>query len=290
MSSDDHHISKAVQETLDHVGKYAPDDFAKLNADPQLKARITEAAKEAAREEVTLSHEFSSNPTENVRERLAKHLPAARINMIVQGLQIPTFQMNILQKPSDDEQKASNFIAHFAMRGTQMTHDRHLISHEDADWADTKQKCSIVVEGVMLVLQIIGVDASASSSSITAAVDDVERAIENSSDFKKAIQKFVKTWHASESNIKDKAVAFYNVLFETHSAGVLWQVIKSLCSEMSWWDWIVSAVKVTAMIIAAFCTDGVALIAKISLALMDAVVFTNKLVNLAKIEEIRGTL
>ena len=52
---------------------------------------------------------------------------------------------------------------------------------------------------------------------------------------------------------------------------MLWTIIKSLYKEMSKWDWVKTAAKVSAMIIAALATDGAVLIAKIALAVLAAV-------------------
>ena len=59
---------------------------------------------------------------------------------------------------------------------------------------------------------------------------------------------------------------------------------------MGWFDWAKTAAKVTAMIIAAFATGGVALIAKIALVVLDAVDFARKIVNLNTMYEIEKTL
>ena len=55
---------------------------------------------------------------------------------------------------------------------------------------------------------------------------------------------------------------------------------------MSKWDWVKTAAKVSAMIIAALATDGAVLIAKIALAVLAAVDFAKKIANLVQLEEI----
>ena len=64
---------------------------------------------------------------------------------------------------------------------------------------------------------------------------------------------------------------------DSKAAGILWKIIKGLCSNMSWYDWVKTAGIVSAMIVAAVATDGVALIAKIILALNSA--YTSSLKN-----------
>ena len=59
---------------------------------------------------------------------------------------------------------------------------------------------------------------------------------------------------------------------------------------MSWLDWAKTIAIVTATIVAAIATDGVALIAKIALAVNSAVEFAKKLSNLHELEEIKKKL
>ena len=53
---------------------------------------------------------------------------------------------------------------------------------------------------------------------------------------------------------------------------------------MTPWDWTKAAALITAQLIAAFATDGVALVAKIALALNSAYEFFKKIQNLSTIK------
>ena len=125
---------------------------------------------------------------------------------------------------------------------------------------------------------------------ITKTVEETVKVIKKSSQFRRAIQEFIKTWNKAGASKWTKAKALFSLLKDTYSAGLLWQIIKSLCSNMGWFDWAKTAAKVTAMIIAAFATGGVALIAKIALVVLDAVDFARKIVNLNTMYEIEKTL
>ena len=59
---------------------------------------------------------------------------------------------------------------------------------------------------------------------------------------------------------------------------------------MKWYDWLETAAKVSAMIIATFATEGAALIAKIALTVLAAVDFARKIANLVQLEEIKKSL
>ena len=59
---------------------------------------------------------------------------------------------------------------------------------------------------------------------------------------------------------------------------------------MKWYDWLETAAKVSAMIIAALATEGAALIAKVALAVLAAVDFARKIANMIQLEEIKKSL
>lgn len=69
----------------------------------------------------------------------------------------------------------------------------------------------------------------------------------------------------------EKAEAIFDLIRATNDAGFLWMIIKCLCSDMARWNWIKTAAVVSAMIIAGFASEGVALIAVIAVALAAAI-------------------
>ena len=277
-------ISQAVEGALEQIKNNAPGEFYKMNADPKLKATITEAARYAAEEELKLAREFASRPDQDIRNRLAMHLPEYRVKLIEEALSIPTFRMEINKK------RSGNYQVDLKRGDEEFLPSRELRSLEDIDWAKIMQYASIVVEGVMLVLQAVGIKASVSSSTVKATVEDTAKAIQESSVMQKAIQAFIKAWKEAGGSASAKAKAIFFLLKNSYGAGILWKIIKSLCSNMSTWDWIKTAATVTAMIIASLATDGVALIAKIALAVVAAADFAKKIANVVKLEEIQQTL
>ena len=52
MATDNEKISRAVDETLKEIEKNAPEEFAKLNANQELKDAIIKEARKSAKEEV----------------------------------------------------------------------------------------------------------------------------------------------------------------------------------------------------------------------------------------------
>lgn len=140
----------------------------------------------------------------------------------------------------------------------------------DINWTKLYLYARIVVGAVMLVLQAIGIAVSVSKLTMTETVEKTAQAIKKSSVFQKAIRKFIDVWKKAGSSKMEKAKAIFILLKDTYAAGILGTIIKSLCSSMSKLDWFLTSAKVSAMIIAAFATEGWALIAKIALAVMAA--------------------
>lgn len=284
MAAENDIVSQAVKGALAQIQQNAPEEFSKMNADPKVKEAVTEAARAAASEEVKLAHEFTSQPDQEIRERLAKHLPEDRIKLIEEALSIPTFRMEITQKSN------GKYLVQLTREGKEFLPGRELATVSDINWGSILQEASILVEAILLVMSAVDIKVSVSQSTMKATIEDTAKAIENSSALQRAIAKFISSWHAAGGSALERAKAIFYLLKESYAAGILWTIIKSLCREMKWYDWLETAAKVTAMIIAALATEGVALIARIALVVMSAVDFIRKLANLAKFEEIKQTL
>lgn len=284
MAAENDIVSQAVKGALAQIQQNAPEEFSKMNADPKVKEAVTEAARAAASEEVKLAHEFTSQPDQEIRERLAKHLPEDRIKLIEEALSIPTFRMEVTQKSN------GKYLVQLTREGKEFLPGRELATVSDINWGSILQEASILVEAILLVMSAVGIKVSVSQSTMKATIEDTAKAIENSSALQRAIAKFISSWHAAGGSALERAKAIFYLLKESYAAGILWTIIKSLCREMKWYDWLETAAKVTAMIIAALATEGVALIARIALVVMSAVDFIRKLANLAKFEEIKQTL
>jgi len=284
MAANNEKISQAVEGALEQIKKNAPEEFSKLNADPKLKNAITEAARAAATEEVQLADEFASQPNQDIRKRLSKHLPEDRIKLIEEALSIPTFRMEITKK-SDGK-----YWVQLTREGEEFLPGRELATVADIEWSSNLQKASILVEAVLLCMQAVGLKVAVSQSTMRATVRDTAEAIQRSSQLQRAIQKFVDSWKAAGGNAAAKAKALFYLIKDSYAAGILWTVIKSLCKEMKWYDWVETSAKISAMIIAALATEGAALIAKIALAILAAIDFARKIANLEQLEKIKHTL
>ena len=96
----------------------------------------------------------------------------------------------------------------------------------------------IVVGAVMLVQQAVGTAVSVDKLTMERTVTRTAEAIRRSSAFQKAIQEFTNA---------------------------------CLCFSMSKWDWVKTSLTLSAMLIATFASEGLALIGKIALLVLGAV-------------------
>ena len=264
------------------VRREAPKEFRELEANPAKKQAIVKAAQEAALEHLKIADDLRDRPLENVAERLAKHLPKHRLDLIETGLQVPTYRLDISKK--DD----GHHWVDITRDGKEFMPSRKLNTVESVNATSWIQKASIIVEAVMLAVQAVGIEVAISEQVIMKTAEELKPVIQSSSQLNRAIQALEE---ATQGGSKyEIAKAIFNLIKDSYSASILWKIIKGLCSNMSTWDWIKTAVVVTAMIFVALATDGLALIAKIVLALDSAYEFKKKLTNLQELKVIRSGL
>ena len=283
MSSHDDVVKRAVDTALADIRKFAPEEYKQLESDPSKKQEIIKAVREAAMEHLKLAEEFRMQPTENkIADHLAKHLPSHRVEMIKTGLQVPTYRLDITKK--DD----GHHWVDITRDGKEFMPSKKLNTIKAVDVTSWIQIASIVVEAVLLVVQAVGIKVAVSTSTITKTAEEIIPVIESSSQLQKAVQALEEA--AKGGSKWEIAKAIFRLIKDSYSAGILWKIIKGLCSNMSWWDWTKTGAIVSAMIIAALATDGVALIAKIVLALNSAYEFIKKLTNLGELNALKKEL
>ena len=276
-------ITRSVEAALACIEKYTPEEFQKLQGDPDKKEALLKAAREAAEEEMKLSELLSPLPSEpDIADILAKHLPQRRLELIRTGLQVQTYRLDIKQK-SD-----GHYWVDITRDGKQFMKSKELNTVAAIDETNWIQMASIIVEAVMLVLQVVGIKVVVSEQVIAKTTEEVIPMIKSSSQLQKAIEALDRA--AQSGSNMEMAKAIFHLIKDSYSAGILWNIIKSLCSNMTPWDWGKTAGIVTAMIIAALATDGVALIAKIVLALNSAYEFVKKLTNVDELKTLKKGL
>ena len=145
------------------------------------------------------------------------------------------------------------------------------------------QVASIIIEGVLLFLDIVGLGIAVSNEIKKTCSKEIVKELAASSAFEQAWAKFLSEWDIAD-NLISQAKALFHLLKDTYTLGILWTIIKTLYTGKGWWDWIKAAAVIIAQIIAAHATGGLALLAKIALALKSAYDFINKIKNLQQLQ------
>ncbi|XP_068757211.1 uncharacterized protein [Montipora capricornis] len=283
-------VQKSVEATFEEMKKYSPEEYAKIEADPHLKEFIAEAATFAAGEEVAFDREFLQNPGEEVVSLLTGTLSVERIQLIQEALTIPTFDMTLEIIPYKNTKGNDVMLAEFKMEDEEFLPPMEIETLDGINRAKVFQYASIVIEAVMLAMQAAGIKVHVSKGTMRSAIKQAATKIKGSSVVQRALQTFVKSWRRAGSNNWAKARAVFFLLKDCQAGGLFWTIVKSLCKEMSWWDWAKTSAQVTAMIIAAFASGGAALIAKIFLALLSAARLVRKISNVIMLEEFEQNL
>ena len=281
-------VQRAVDGALAHIKKYAPHEFEDLLSDPMKKEALVHAARKAAEEEVNLAEEIRAGPCDDIEARLLKHLPKHRVDPIKTGLEVPTYGLDI-RKTHESGRPQVNITRDgkpFLMESIELN---SAAAFAKASWI---QIASIVVEAILLVLQAVGIKVAVSKQAIAKTAEEIIPVIESSSQIQKAVQALEEAAKGGSKLEIAKAIFYLINDIYSYSASILWKIIKGLCSNMSTWDWIKTAGIVTAVIIAAFATDGMALIAKIKivLALNSAYEFMKKLTNLQDVKVLKAKI
>ncbi|PIK41293.1 hypothetical protein BSL78_21855 [Apostichopus japonicus] len=282
MASHSDLVEKAVKVVLEDIAKYAPEEYKKLNAEPAKKEKIIQAASETATENLKLTDELRNQP-EDIAALLSKHLSDERIQLLRGGLKIPTFRLEIAKR--DDEKH----WLEFTREGKQFLPSRAISTALDVDWGSAMQLASILVEAILLVMSAVGISPSSSGRGIEQALMEAAKAIEDNLKLQKSLIDFGTAWDSADSAL-GKAQALFFLIVDINSAGIIWTIIKALCSNIGWFDWLLTSAKVIAMIVVAVGTGGAVLVAEVALIVLDAVDFALKIANIILLSEIKKTL
>ena len=154
-------------------------------------AELIEEVTATATESVKFSKEFIGQPL-NIAERLAKHLPEDRIDLIRGGLEIPTFRMEVTKSVVDGK----HWLI-FKRNGEDLFPALAVTTNLHHKMGDIIQKASIVVEAVMLVMSAVGISVSPSSRVVEKAVNEAANAIRSSPALARALADFVTRWNSA---------------------------------------------------------------------------------------------
>ena len=283
-------VKEAVKDALTEIQTFDADGWKKLERSKTEMQQVTDAATKAAEEEVNLSAIEQLSQLEKHRpheiakvisQTLSEHIPSSRIEMIANGFQIPTYRLNF-------RHENGVFFADITKSGKKFMDSIQLATTGDFEAASALQIASIVVEAVALLLSVVGIVVP--EEAVAKVAKQFATTIMESSAVKTAIEALKKIWGSGGSGTS-KATAVWELIkalweYRTHGK-VFWQILKGLCSNMSWFDWAKTIAIITATVVAAIASGGAALIAKIALALNSAYEFAKKIYNLNELDEIR---
>ena len=102
MSSEvDTNHEEIVSKAMSQLKEMLPDEFKKVETEPEKLEEVKAAARKVAKELLELSkHIRAGSSHAEIEATLLKHLPKHRVDMIKGGLNIPTYQVQ-LEKKSD---------------------------------------------------------------------------------------------------------------------------------------------------------------------------------------------
>ena len=285
-SSEANIVEKATHGALEELQQREPDEYQRLIAsDPEKKKELIAATKEVAEETMKLTwhidihiHIHIHFTSADVESCLGMHLDPARVEMLKKALTIPTYEMRL-------NMREDGHWADITRDGDEFMPSVKLDTFAAIDRASYIQMASIIVEAVLLVMSANGIRVKVNNKVLARTTNGVVPAVQKSGALQKVVQQ-LKEAFASGSTY-NRAKAIFNVIKVSNSVGILWQIIKGLCSNMNAWDWMKTSAMVSTMIIAALATDGVALIAEIVLALHSAHTFARKVTNLIQLDAMK---
>ena len=240
------------------------------------RVKITEVLKEAAQKEETLTTEMvdmiDNNNMREVEQKMLAILGQERVDLIKQSFDIETYIMKVVGKPGG--QKAVQVYRN----NIEFQPERMLKTITDVVTAIDLQGVSLIVEAVMLVYACAGIRVSLTAAEMRNVVQEVE-VCEQQSAFRKALDRFLIICNEAGNKDWEKAKAFFYFLKESYSLEIFWIVIKLISKDMSKWETIRAIAESTLMVVAAFASKGFALIARIVLAVNNAVYVAEKIIH-----------
>ena len=130
----------------------------------------------------------------------------------------------------------------------------------------------IVVNVDLFVLDLMGIKVSLSKIAMSRTIGKAFEFLGMNPEAKAAITKFILAFKTAweKNDASEMAKCIYQIMKDLQAGGLLWMIIESVVSEMSKWDWFMTAVGVSLNITAMLATEGFALIAKMAGAVLSA--------------------
>jgi predicted small integral membrane protein len=248
---------------------------------------MTEVLKEAAQKEATLTtkmvHMIDNKTMREIEKEMSAIIGHERVVLIKKSFAIETYRMKVVKK-SDGK---SAVQVH--RKGIEFQPERMLMTINDIETATVLQWASLVAELFLFLLSCAGIGVDLSEAEMRTVVQEVDVLVQEPA-FQRAVENFVEAWNEAGGGAWGKAKAIFSFLKDSYSLGFFWKIIKLIVQNMTTWEKIRAIGEVAVMIVAAFATEGLALIARIALAVDSAVYLAEKITNLIKFSDMKKTM
>ncbi|VDI16525.1 Hypothetical predicted protein [Mytilus galloprovincialis] len=207
-------------------------------------------------------------------EMAVSHLTLDRVTRMKKALDMKTYEININEKEK---------TAQINRDGQEMYPAINLGSSGNIMQASDLQTASIVVEAIILVLEIIGIEVPDNVKEVKKVIKIVTDELNNENTLRKDVEQIRKDQDDFPAMAKDIFVLVIDCLGD----GLFWKITKALLSDMPWYDWILTSAKISAFVALLVATGGLADIAILVTKLVNAAFFLEKLVNLGTLNSMK---
>lgn len=267
--------SVAVNEALKELKNIIPkQDFIQHEATIR---GVLEVAADTENELTNIMSPFMNKISiKEVEKKISPKIGHDRAEMIKNAFSFETYKMKLVKKSNGQS------AVQMHRGGTEFRPEINLLKIEDVIKSNELQMTSMVIELFMLVLSCGGIMDDFTEYQMRAAIQEIEAIVQQSA-VQKALCKFIEEWNHGDAWARAKAIFVF--LKSTYSLGIFWKIIKILFTQMSTFQNIRALAECAVMMVAAFATEGIALIARIALSLNNTVALVEKIANMSNFEK-----
>ncbi|KAK3105812.1 hypothetical protein FSP39_006225 [Pinctada imbricata] len=252
-----------VEKAFKHLKESLADEIGKLSK--QEIQRVREAMSIVSKNYLELKEKAQDG---KAPAECLSHLDEDHVKLIKGSLENQTYEMTL-----------TDMEATFSFRGNTLEYPTRtsLRDGEGADQAGKLQVASIIIESLIFVLNVGGISVPGGAG----RREVVERVIEILERFPTLYRIIARMAAASRrGNVREIVEDIFQIVRILWEGGAFWSIIKLIFGSMSLFDWIETAAKIAAEIVAVVGTAGTAFIAELVIQVANAVNFIRKLNNL----------
>jgi hypothetical protein len=249
--------------------------------------KITEVLKKAAQKETTLTTKIGpmiENKTVlEVEKEMTAIIGYKRVDLIKKSFAIETYRMKVAKTPNGQT------TVHVHRRGVEFQPMRWLTTISDIDKSEKLQWASLVIELFFFLFSSANIITDIKKVGMMNIVREVE-AHTLVPAFKRELNTFLEAWNKAGVNAWGKAKSIFNILKKTYLLQIGWTFTKVILQNMSTPQTIRAIGEFVLMVVASFATNGIALIARIVLAVNNFVYLEQKIENLGNFSYLKTTM